>query len=1086
MENSKIPMWQQVASTTLSDNKCLVEKIVGYEHDVLTNTKGDPVAGVLYKTIDNPIAHQKGIDEDLKDALLQIRSKKRTLSIALDTEYYTPLNATKRQILAWQFCFAHPLDPSKLEVVVFYSMNGKRLRLNKALAYIIEKFNLADELHKLDETKCPKRGFTYESTKEWKLPTYNTEGRLWLDKLQRRDDWVDCKTFDEAMATSKNDPAFCAAYDELAHTKRPSAHKLKVDPSTGHELELAGFINNFNKFHVDKNYLDVTLLCHAGKADLGTFDISPSDEDDTLRYCSEVQGGLITLNSYRANCRSNFCSKRFYPLHITVRDTMCHAPNKMRHLEDLGNSIAVQKVELPDGYSKDDMEHFLKNDPVDFMLYATQDAIVTLGYASSLYGFNHKIPTTASAKAAQVMKQKICKYLGIDKKVFTENFTGDRRKQESLIFDRKSHKMKPLYSKDFVSDGARLINELARCCYKGGLNGCSKVGWIDFLTFDLDLCSAYPTAMCCVYDIDFTTDNPIAKEWHDEWAKLEDFDTPFDPAFFFVDQFEFPKDVLYPSIAVNVEGRLFTPRTLGGQAGVYCTTPEVYLALKLGAKVHICRGYKGVVRKDADGKPTRMLGHGVKSFVEARQVLKEKIENGNENYKVLEQLFKMMVNSIYGKTAQNIVEKMSYDAYYAEMVDIGASCITSPCHAAITTAIVRSVLNGAMNELHELGYETHSYTTDGIITNAPAEVVNDLDLYGMAGYLKEARAFLAGDETLWECKHQQDEYYNLTTRGNIAPNIGGVLAHNSYVSPFDPRTEEQDDRDYCLDVWLRRTGKCDCEQNIWTRFRKMADPEKREDFMVKQQTRYIAMDFDVKRKPLKDSIVTKHPVLKGVEYEVANFDTEPYETPEEEVWYHQKLKNRQDRDRALRTEKDLLEFFASVEQANEEQQKQRRVKDWDWSVIYTCVMGHRLGEWSIPAIKEIQDRDGYVNEICNFINKFNESKREFKASDWKNARKQNRSYQMLKLEDVAGKLFDMGVGITQEEENELVTMQNDIDDDLDDYCVLEDEEFDDFCDKLAEELGEEPDWTYAATEYCILLGVNVCEELAIAQGARWY
>ena len=64
--------------------------------------------------------------------------------------------------------------------------------------------------------------------------------------------------------------------------------------------------------------------------------------------------------------------------------------------------------------------------------------------------------------------------------------------------------------------------------------------------------------------------------------------------------------------------------------------------------------------------------------------------------------------------------------------------------------------------------------------------------------------------------------------------------------------------------------------------------------------------------------------------------------------------------------------------------------DLDWSILFSCVMGFRAGRWSIPKLES-----GTVEEKCSWLNTHNTSKKTFKASDWKNARRPERQVNML-------------------------------------------------------------------------------------------
>ncbi len=131
-------------------------------------------------------------------------------------------------------------------------------------------------------------------------------------------------------------------------------------------------------------------------------------------------------------------------------------------------------------------------------------------------------------------------------------------------------------------------------------------------------------------------------------------------------------------------------------------------------------------------------------------------------------ILKNCVNSTYGKIAQNIMSKSSWDAYCEKMVKIGASALTSPVHACLITAGVRAILHATMNQLSDLGHKCYSVTTDGFISDAPFEVVENLDLYGFRDIFGAAREQLIGSSKIWEEKHTQSAFLNFSTRGNIS------------------------------------------------------------------------------------------------------------------------------------------------------------------------------------------------------------------------------------------------------------------------------------------------------------------------------
>ena len=222
--------------------------------------------------------------------------------------------------------------------------------------------------------------------------------------------------------------------------------------------------------------------------------------------------------------------------------------------------------------------------------------------------------------------------------------------------------------------------------------------WI--LTHDFDLQNAYPTSMSCIVDPDWSNlDSLITQTIEKRFLTLADFESPYDLIFGDI-EFEFPNDVLFPCISVNVNGSLIVPQTSEGLTKCYASGPEIFLALKLGAKVKARRVYKAAKKIMPDGSPSKCLHKVCKQYIHERNLAKEIW--GNKSFE--QGLQKVSINSIYGKIAQSIKPKTSWNAATSEMEEVGWSQLTSPVHACLITAGVRAVLNATANQLSKLGY----------------------------------------------------------------------------------------------------------------------------------------------------------------------------------------------------------------------------------------------------------------------------------------------------------------------------------------------------------------------------------------------
>ena len=339
------------------------------------------------------------------------------------------------------------------------------------------------------------------------------------------------------------------------------------------------------------------------------------------------------------------------------------------------------------------------------------------------------------------------------------------------------------------------------------------------------------------------------------------------------------------------------------------------------------------------------------------------------------------------------------------MEDLGCSAITNPVSAMMITSIVQVELIAAQNQIQELGYMSCSVTTDGFISNCPEDILKSLDLYGLRRFMEASRLFLTdgADSELWEIKHVQDDLLNFTTRGNVSlhdkaknpmlwkdKEYPGVCAHNSTKSGFE--SDSYEDRHWLMTQVLSRTSTVNYTEQQWTSFKEYVQGK---EYGIKPVTRHIRMDFDLKRKPIRMSFKTDRVVIDGVAYEIVHFDTEPYEDIKEFRLYRKK----KELTVCLRTESDWDIFWQKLSLQNSKAQIH---VDMEWSILNSCIMGYRAGRWDIPALN---GKD--VDEKCEWINAHNTSKKKFKPSNWKNARRPERQANMLPIELIQDKLNEL-------------------------------------------------------------------------------
>lgn len=871
---------------------------------------------------------------DLGDyqSLQLARTGQDALVIAYDSEwYYEDDKMGDRIILSYQFAL---IDGNDLVEYVFLPVSSSyRLSAELSLGVIFDDLNKKS----VDIRKVRK----YAALSVWDAKKYSFTKTL---------------------------------YDSYNEAKRHSIHPFKDGKQVKKERDWSSI-----------PHMSVVLLCHAGKGDISAFDQTGKYHTNILKLCTEVQDGLISLKPFDIypNSMKPIYSKsnntHSYPISLQVADTMCHAPAKMKSLKDLGQTIHWEKIDV--GTMIDNMNVLLQTDPCSFFEYASNDSVVTLLYAASLYGYNQKLPVTVTSATAKVMKTVMMNYLHVDNTAgFDRVYRGLEKVGHGLVTRDGQAGFISSTSLEPISDKVHSIQLYASYAYHGGYNSSSEIGYFTERTYDFDLENAYPTAMCLVPDVDW--ENPVRRQILDREMSLADFqntatgeDMPLEMFVGYI-RFEFPDTVKYPCIPVNIDGILVFPLSSEGMNGVYACGPEVYLALKLGAKVYCESGYfLNPLRVGATGYASYSLRCAVNQMVKDRRMAQQM--HGKKSLEEL--ILKTMVNSGYGKIAQNVVEKNKWSAYKDEMENIGCSAITNPVSACLTTSIVRAELLAAQNECSELGYKTYSVTTDGFISDIPEKELKTLQLYGFRPFMEQARLFLTDgiDSELWVIKHTQDDLVNFTTRGNISLQSGGVCAHNSTKSIYP--SESYEDRLWLMKSVISRTGPVMYTSREWTSFKELV---REGDLRVKDITKSVSMDYDMKRKPVRDSFVAKDVPLEGATYEIINFTTIPFETIQEAKNYREHKENVQ----CLRTQQDWDLFYFKMDSTK----NGARVKDMEWSILFSVILGHRAGLWRIPQLDLLEGE-----ERCAWINTHNTSPKRFTRNDWKNAGRGDRQANIL-------------------------------------------------------------------------------------------
>ena len=727
--------------------------------------------------------------------------------------------------------------------------------------------------------------------------------------------------------------------------------------------------------------VSIDLRCHFGKADMTAF---RRVQPDPMKNLTSAAGGLVTLQSFRV-CAMDDARNNWFPFSVTVSDTMCHAPAGSKTLDALGAACGQPKVALPDGViSRMDLLRW--DDLVLFLRYSANDPVVVHEYTERLYGPDTKPPVTLSSGAANAFKESVKRYWGgLTDDEFSLKFGGLVKRDPEVKRDESDRSYYEKRGKVPVDGAARAVIDMCANGYHGGLNMCPMPGYYDdTMAFDYDLQGAYPTAMSLVREVDWAhPDGVIEAVIQNRDLTLDDVPSPMSPFVAWV-EFEFPGETRFPCLPIFTDGAPMYVLSSAGRSGTHAMAPEIHLALKLGARVHCQLGFALRPLDNYDGEPSHALREGVMQMVKDRALAREWFGK-----KSLEELaVKTMANSTYGKTAQDVSQQNAWDAFEQIMDAVGGSAITSPYHAAMTTSFVRAELLAAAIQLSDKGFRFFSVTTDGFISDAPFDVVRDLDLFGLAALAAQSRALLAdGDSSVWEVKHEQAALLNITTRGNVALNEGGVLAKNSYKTP-DAIRKSGAERQHFHDLVISRTGRVAAPVKVFPSFRVLSyNDRRREDFIASTEERRLSMDYDCKRQPDLDSMTTALPLdAAGTAHEVASFNTLPWDTIDECVRGREVAKNNADAGSCLRTVEQWRQW-----ELRRSHGQGHRIADPYRSILLSVLIGHRQGGvgFNVPALDASA---GSVKKRLEWLSGWGLGA--VKESDWKNARKPDRVGQM--------------------------------------------------------------------------------------------
>ncbi|EGQ9244925.1 hypothetical protein D0D69_21295 [Vibrio parahaemolyticus] len=509
-------------------------------------------------------------------------------------------------------------------------------------------------------------------------------------------------------------------------------------------------------------------------------------------------------------------------LFITFYDTLLLAPNGSS-LSSVGDLLSIPKVEIPEPYSISRMDEFLEAQPEKFAEYAITDSIISArhfervsSFCQNTLGLN-SVPFTIGGIAVKAFVNSL-----EDKRGYRGLFGFEKVTKEVWPSDRT----KPLTITRDVPVTARMtLENFATQCYHGGRNESFIAGPTGIDTWrDYDVPSCYSAITLGLRELAY-----------DQMYMTRDLKELFgDKCALAWVEFKFPEHIRLPSLAVRSEYGLIFP--LSGET--HCTGHELEVAYNQGAEITIKQAFVVPWKNDI-----RIF----EPFMKWGRERRKSFVKGSFD----EKLTKEMLNSCYGKLAQSLRPKNSFDIQAGYSKQLPPSTLTNPFFAAYTTGLARALLGEMLHNIPD-DKVVVSVTTDGFLTNAE---LHEIDLKGpICQRFRELyhRIDPTGGEVL-ELKHQAKQLIGAKTRAQYtvieSEGFEPILAKGSVK--VDPMVTDQSA--YMVNKYLTRKPGDKVDGSYLTPNRTRFLEHK--DLMLEKRSIYQNMEFDQKRQLLNPVMV---------------------------------------------------------------------------------------------------------------------------------------------------------------------------------------------------------------------------------------
>ena len=592
----------------------------------------------------------------------------------------------------------------------------------------------------------------------------------------------------------------------------------------------------------------IFLVCHYSRADLPAF--REFFDKKTKSNFVNLRKTIVTANQGAPIKLPIVFRGQKSLVKVGIRDTYLLAPSTSKSLDSLGELIGSHKLSLSDDELKR-MDVLRLNDLQRFKDYAQMDSRIALEFSeriadlSEVFGKERYIPTTLTSLGVVFLKQ-LWKDAGFDelkilgKEKVTESYrhwkTGKHGKKTVRVSNTQRHLFAPLATE----------------CYHGGRNeqyffGAGVVGnWTDY-----DLPNAYPTGMSQLGtpkwdELRLSTDVEELSRYRLSFAQVE---------------FKHPEGIRFPVLPVRGDNSVLFPM----EGTSFCCGPEILLARSLGVEMKVLLGV--IIPEDEDKPFGKYLRHCFEKRDEAKR-------QGNE---VLNQLWKELANSMYGKLAQGLRKRTVYSIEKGESEDLPECAITTPFYAAFTTSFCRAVLGEILNKLPS-SVSVCSCTTDGFLSNASDEEIRESTSGVLAQqYLHAHRYFNSEKEFILESKSVIQQPMGWRTRGQ-ATLLPSELPEKFVLAKAGLKPEGQNKSDYNRWIIEKFPSRIYGEKYPVRSFVSVRDMFEDEcDLYSIVSLISVSMDFDWKRRVDRGSLSVRKISSKDHVF----FETLPWKTAQE-------------------------------------------------------------------------------------------------------------------------------------------------------------------------------------------------------------